>query len=365
MHLKKIEAIKRVNLILLVLLFAFSAMACAGSSDTGDEAETEAETTASSSSDEEVSVSFEAMDTYMTITVYGNNAEEAAAAAQEEVERLDILFSAENSESEIYIINENGGGTLSDESAYLVKTSLALWEATGGAFDITVYPIAMLWGFIGGDYYVPTDEELEELLAYVGSDMIGWDSSGNTITLEDGMAIGLGGIAKGYTGDRLLEIFEEYQVDGAIASLGGNIVIYGDKPSGQSWKVAIQDPEDSSNYVCVLALDDDLSIVTSGGYERYFEEDGVTYHHIIDPDTGYPADAGLISVSIISADGTEADGLSTSLFVMGTEAAIEFWQTTEDYDFEMVLVDSDGNIYISEGLVDSFSGDNTATVVYK
>ena len=356
------------GLIMLVLALAVSCMAC-GSSDTDDpdENETGTETSAasSSSSDEEASVSFEAMDTYMTITVYGNNAEAAAAAAQEEVERLDILFSAENSESEIYTINENGGGTLSDESAYLVETSLSLWESTGGAFDITVYPIAQLWGFIGGDFYVPTDEELEELLGLVGSDMVGWDSSSNTITLEEGMAIGLGGIAKGYTGDRLLEIFKEYGVDGAIASLGGNIVIYGDKPSGQSWKVAIQDPEDSSSYVCVLALDDDLSIVTSGGYERYFEEDGVTYHHILDPDTGYPADAGLISVSIISADGTEADGLSTSLFVMGTEAAIEFWQTTEDYDFEMILVDSDGNIYISEGLVDSFSGDNTATVVYK
>ena len=365
MHLRKNKAVKRLSLIIPVLVFVFSAAACGSGSADINEDGTEDKTTASSSSDEEASVSFEAMDTYMTVTVYGNNAEAAAAAAQEEVERLDVLFSAEDSESEIYTVNENGGGTLSDESAYLIETSLSLWEATGGAFDITVYPIAELWGFIGGNFYVPTDEELEELLGLVGSDMIVWDSSSNTITLEEGMAIGLGGIAKGYTGDRLLEIFEEYEVDGAIASLGGNIVIYGDKPSGQSWKVAIQDPEDSSGYVCVLALDDDLSIVTSGGYERYFEEDGVTYHHILDPDTGCPADAGLVSVSIISADGTEADGLSTSLFVMGTEAAIEFWQTTQDYDFEMVLVDSDGNIYISEGLVDSFSGDNTATVVYK
>lgn len=318
-----------------------------------------------SSSDGEASVSFEAMDTYMTITVYGENAEEAAEAAQEEIECLDDILGAEEEGCGIYEINAAGGGTLSDEAAYLVKASIDLWQETEGAFDITIYPAAELWGFTTGNYCVPSDAEISRVLALVGTDMLEYDEGSAQLTLKEGMAIGLGGIAKGYSGDRLMEIFEEYGVSGAIASLGGNIAVYGQKPSGDLWNIAIQDPDDSSSYICVLSLSGNVSVVTSGGYERYFEEDGATYHHIIDPETGCPADTSLTSVSIISGDGTSADGLSTALFVMGLDEAVQFWQTNTAYDFEMVLVDEDGNVYISEGLADSYSSDYDVTIISK
>lgn len=376
MTVEKSGILKRIHLIFLILLFASALSACSGDSEGSSASSEISEETAAQAEDSgledisdddstEASISFESMDTYMTITVYGTGAESVAAIAQEEIERLDGILSAESEGSEIYEINAAGGGTLSGDAAYLVDISLQLWEATGGAFDISVYPVAQLWGFTTGDYAVPSDEELAQTLELVGTDMLLWDSASSLLTLEEGMAIGLGGIAKGYSGDQITEIFEAYGVDGAIASLGGNIVVYGTKPSGDPWKVAIQDPADSSGYACVLSIDYSANIITSGGYERYFEEDGVTYHHIIDPSTGYPADAGLTSVSIITANGTEGDGLSTSLFVMGLEAAIEFWQTTEDYEFEMVLVDSDGVVYISEGLADSYTSDCEVVIISK
>ena len=313
---------------------------------------------------DEAAVSFEAMDTYMTITVYGNDAEEAAAAAQEETERLDSVLSAEEEGSEVYELNLSGSGEVSEDIAYLIEASIALWQETDGAFDITIYPVTQLWGFTTGEYAVPSDEELSQALLLVGTDKLIWDPETSLLTMEDGMSVGFGAIAKGYCGERLSDIFDGYDITGAIASLGGNIVTYGSKPDGSAWNIAIQDPEDSSEYIVTLSIEGSTNIVTSGGYERYFEEDGETYHHIIDPETGYPADEGLLSVSIISADGTTADGLSTALFVLGTDEAIEFWRNSE-YEFEMVLVDEDRNVYITEGLKDSYSCSESVTVIEK
>lgn len=316
-----------------------------------------------SSYSKECSLSFEAMDTYMTVTVYGKEADEAAAAVMAELERLDGILSAEDPESEVYALNENGGWSLSEDTAYLVENSLALYEATGGAFDITIYPVARLWGFVGGEYAVPDEDELADALSYVGSDMLDYESGSGTLSMKDGMAIGLGAIAKGYSGDRILALLADYDVTGAVASLGGNIAVYGKKTDGSAWNIAIQDPEDSSSYICVVSLEGGVSVVTSGGYERYFEEDGVTYHHILDPETGYPASSGLISVSVISENGTAADALATAFFVMGMDEAVSFWKTNEDYDFEMILVDEDGNIYITEGLADSYSSDYETEII--
>lgn len=344
----------------LILIFSMGLLSACGKGGNSDSSGTSG---LLSSGSDEASVSFEAMDTYMTLTVYGNEAEEAMEAVEEEIERLEGILSAEDQESEIYSLNESGTAVLSEDSSYLIEASLDLYEATDGAFDITIYPVSEAWGFTGEDYNVPSESELASLLELVGSDKLFWDNETSTLVLSEGMKVGLGGIAKGYAGDRAAEIFSEYDIDGAIASLGGNIVVYGSKPDGEDWKVAIQDPEDSSDYICVLSLDENLSVVTSGGYERYFEEDGVTYHHILDPSTGYPADGGLTSVSIISENGTWADGLSTALFVMGKDEAIEFWQENEDYDFEMVLLDSEGNLYVSEGLEDIYSSDLDAEII--
>ena len=160
-----------------------------------------------------------------------------------------------------------------------------------------------------------------------------------------------------------MDIFKDYKVDSGLVNLGGNVQAYGTKPDGSNWRVAIQNPNNTEDYIGVLSIAD-KAVITSGGYERYFEQDGKTYHHIIDPSTGYPAENGLISVTIVSDDGTLADGLSTSLFIMGKDKAVEFWKSHSD-EFDAVLEADDGTLYVTEGIKDSFTSDSTVEIVSK
>ena len=200
--------------------------------------------------------------------------------------------------------------------------------------------------------------ELDALLENVNSDEI--RLSGNSVTLGAGQAIDLGGIAKGYTSDCVEAVFRENKIESGKISLGGNVFVLGGKPDGADWRVGIRDPQDENALAAVLTLRDAF---TSGGYERYFTENGNTYHHIIDPSTGYPADSGLLSVTVVAeangpdfsgpGNGTMCDAFSTALFVMGEERALEFWQTG-GYDFDLVLVTADGRVIITDGLSDRF-----------
>ena len=303
-----------------------------------------------------------AMDTYMTVTAYGEQADTAVDAAVEEINRLDALLSTGNEDSEVAKINANHGGSLSEDGAYLMKKSLELYQLTDGAFDISIYPVMDLWGFTTQDFAVPSSEELEEKLALVDASKIDFDEESGEVSFEqDGMEIDFGGIAKGYTSDQVAKIFAEYGIESGLINLGGNVDAYGSKTDGTAWRVAIQSPDQDGNYIGVLEAED-KAVITSGGYERYFEEDGITYHHIIDPSTGYPADSGLKSVTIICDDGTLADGLSTSLFIMGEEKASSFWQEHSDA-FDFVLMKDDGSLVISEGIEDSFTANLETKVV--
>ena len=178
-----------------------------------------------------------------------------------------------------------------------------------------------------------------------------------------GMEIDLGGIAKGYTSSRVMEVFKEYGIEHGIVSLGGNVQALGTKKNGKAWRVAIQNPESELDYLGVLEIEDKC-VITSGGYERFFEQDGVRYHHIIDPRTGYPADSGIISATIISKDGTLADGLSTSLFIMGLEKAEKYWRANSD-QFDFILEDKSGKLYVSEGVAESLTTEAEMEVVKK
>ena len=178
---------------------------------------------------------------------------------------------------------------------------------------------------------------------------------------DAGMEIDLGGIAKGYTSSRIMEIFKEYDVDSGLVNLGGNVQTYRTKTDGSKWRVAVQSPEDESQYIGVIDVSD-KAVITSGGYVRYFEQDGKIYHHIIDPATGYPAESGLKSVTIVSDDGTLADGLSTSLFIMGKDKACEFWKAHSD-EFDFVLLTDDDNMYISAGIAADYSSDHEYEVI--
>ncbi len=308
-----------------------------------------------------------AMDTYMTVTAYGDQAAAAVSAAVEEIQRLDALWSVGESDSEISILNDSGSILLSEETAELVERSLTLYEETEGAFDITIYPLMVEWGFTSGEYQVPTQERIDELLELVGSDKLEYDAETCQLTLPEGMAIDLGGIAKGYVSSHIMDVFEEYGVVSGMVSLGGNVQTYRTKTDGSLWRVGIENPDatvealSGVDYVGVLSVED-KAVITSGGYERYFEEDGVTYHHILDPSTGSSARSGLLSVTIVSEDGTLADGLSTSLFVMGKERALEYWAAHSD-EFDAVLVEEDGSVTITGGLKDCFESDLEYTCV--
>lgn len=303
-----------------------------------------------------------AMDTYMVLQAYGENAQAAVDAAADEVNRLDALLSTGDENSEVAQINAGKTDTLSDDTAYLLERSLELYQDTNGAFDIAIYPVMKAWGFPTQEFTVPTQETLDALLPLTDAADISYDAQTKTVHFEkEDMQIDLGGIAKGYTSSRIMDIYRQYGVTSGLVNLGGNVQVYGTKTDGNLWRIAIQSPDDENSYLGVLAASD-LAVITSGGYERYFEQDGVVYHHIIDPATGYPANNGLVSVTIVSADGTLADGLSTSLFIMGKEKAIAYWQEHSE-EFDTILVDEDGMIYVTEGIVDSFSTDMDIQII--
>lgn len=312
----------------------------------------------SSDSSQEYTSDVFAMDTYMTLTAYGENAQEAVEAGIAEIQRLDDLLSTGKDTSEVAQINANGGGVLSEDTDYLVKRALDIYQSTNGAFDISIYPVMQLWGFTTGNFAVPSESDLAAKLALVdaGKIILSEENGQTSISLPEGMEIDLGGIAKGYTSGRVMDVMKSYGIKSAVINLGGNAHVLGNKTDGSQWKVGIQDSEDENGYLGGVSVTD-KAIITSGGYERYFvdEDTGVKYHHIIDPKTGYSANNGLISVTIVSADSTLADGLSTSLFVLGTEDAITYCEEhcAED-GFDAIMEDEDGKLYITDGIYDDF-----------
>ncbi len=304
-----------------------------------------------------------AMDTYMTVTAYGEKAEKAVGEALSEIQRLDALLSTENTESEISLLNKKGSAKLSEDSTYLYEKAKYIYDTTGGAYDITIYPLMKLWGFDGGEPSLPEDSEIKAVLANIGSDRLKY--SDGTLTLGQSQGIDLGGIAKGYTSGRIMQIFEENDISSGVVSLGGNVQCYKKKPDGSLWRCGITDPDnpdDTSSLIGKVEVED-KAVITSGGYERFFtdEKSGVTYHHIMDPETGYSAKSGLKSVSIVSSDGTLADGLSTACFVLGREKALKYWENHRK-ECDMILVTDDGEVIVTSGISGAFSSDRDFTV---
>lgn len=311
----------------------------------------------------EVSQSVFAMDTYMTVTAYGANAKQAVIASIEEINRLDALLSTGNEKSEVSILNQNHGGKLTKDTACLWKKSYEIFSATGGAFDVTIYPVMKAWGFAGGEKQIPSVDLLDQLLQKVDSENVRYDEQQESIDLPNGVELDFGGIAKGYTSESVIQVMRETGVQSAMVNLGGNVQLLGEKPDGSKFKVAVKNPKNDGTYLGILAVSD-KAVITSGGYERFFEENDQIYHHIIDPKTGYPADKGLSSVTIVSDDAALADGLSTSLFIMGTDEAISFWKKHSD-EFEAVLCTTEGKIIVTEGLEDCFQTEYSVQIVNK
>ncbi len=300
-----------------------------------------------------------AMDTVMDLKIYSEN-EDALSMAEDEIRRIDSLLDRGNAESEIYKINSDKSASVSAETAQILSAALSVSERTHGAFDITIAPVMDLWGFYGGNFRVPSEGEISSALEGVGYEKILLDE--NSISIPYNSSIDLGGIGKGYASDRVISLLKENGVSSAIISLGGNVHTLGSRPNGSGWTVGIQSPDDTSLILGTLTVRD-KAVVTSGGYRRFFEENGKFYHHIIDPKTGKSAESGLSSVTIVSDSGTLADALSTALFVMGLDESIALW--SDSGDFDAVLVTSDGEIYITEGLSGIFECDTDYSVIKK
>ena len=295
-----------------------------------------------------------AMDTVMNMTVYHEKGDEFLLDAEKEIQRLEGLFSVTKENSEVAQLNDKAGEegmSISKETAELLLAGKELTKDTEDAFDITIAPVVKAWGFTEEVHQVPSQEVLNKLMPLVDAASLSVDGQKAYLS-KAGMAVDLGGIAKGYTADRVISLFREEGVSSAVISLGGNVATIGTKPDGSSWKVAVSNPLDTEEYVGMLEVKDS-SAVTSGGYQRFFEENGKQYHHIINPQTGYPAEGGLLSVTILSPNSTRADGLSTALFVMGEEKGLDFWRNNQD--FEVIFITEDHRIVATKGAAEAFT----------
>ena len=293
-----------------------------------------------------------AMNTYMTFTAYGEDAQAALQEAEECIQQVEGLWSVTDEDSEIYQANHSGGQpvTVSEETAEIISFALEMAQRTGGALDPTIYPVLTAWGFTTDSKQVPSQQQIAQLLEQVGYDRI--QLNGTELTVPDGMELDLGAVGKGYTADLVTEILRRHGVSSALISLGGNIQAIGSRPDGSDWRLGIRAPWESGN-LGVLTVSD-AAVVTSGGYENYFDdEQGNIYWHILDPSTGYPADNGLQSVTIVGREGKMCDALSTALFVMGAQSAEQYWR--ENGGFEMLLVTDSGEILITEGIAENFT----------
>lgn len=234
---------------------------------------------------------------------------------------------------------------LSDnETVSLVEFACKVSKFTDGAFDITVSPLCDIWGFWNHEFRVPAETEISETLKYTGYENIQINQS--EIILPEGFAIDFGGIAKGYTGDCISHALKEKNISSAVIALGGNIHTIGRKTNGNLWKIGIKDPFGEKDYYGTVSVED-CAVVTSGGYERYFEENGKTYQHIINPLTGYTAESDVKSVTVISENGALADALSTAFYVMGSDKTAELCENSgcsfEGKSFSVILILNDGS----------------------
>lgn len=295
--------------------------------------------------------SFFAMDTYITVSSYEGGDDNTVDEVEKRISRLEKLWSVTDKDSEIYRLDHSTGKSISvsDETVEIVRFALDMSKRTDGALDISLYPVLTAWGFTTGENRVPDDKELEELLKKTGWEKI--KISENNINLPQDMQIDLGSVAKGFAGDITSQFLKEKGVTSALIDLGGNIQTIGLKPDGSKWKIGVKDPLGEGS-IGTLEVGE-CAVVTSGGYERFFEQDGEKYWHILDPKDGKPARSGIASVTIIGKEGKLCDALSTSMFVKGRKQAEEFWRNSDD--FEMIIVEEDGEIYVTNGIKDDFS----------
>lgn len=310
-----------------------------------------------------------AFDTVISITYYDSKDSGAVTKVMGRLEYYEKIFSRTDPKSELYAVNarlaeaaeqglHNIRVPLSADLYRALHLALDYAEITEGAFDPTLGKLLELYDFGGTEHTVPTAAQREEILSHCGwqkleTAEVSWTGDVSAypyqLTVADPqIVIDLGGMAKGYIADRLKEELKAEGVSSAIISLGGNILVIGSKPDGKPYSIGVLKPEAGSSENLATFRITDASAVTSGSYQRFFEQDGVTYHHILDPATGLPAESGLKSVTVVTKNSAVADILSTSFFVMGEAKAGAFWKKCTDIDVYFVDEDLHVNKYLHE-----------------
>ena len=309
-----------------------------------------------------------AMDTVMTLTAYGNRAEAGLDAAQSVIQSMDSMLDPELETSTTYAINHANGAnvSVSGQVAEMLSTASTVYRQSGGALDLSLYPVIKRWGFTNGRYYVPTDDELAQDLSRKCFDkmiLTSFPSSGSyAVSFPSYAEITFGAVAKGCASENAVAAMRNAGVTSGIVSLGGNVQTLGLKPDGSNWNVAICDPNNTSSYLGVISVGE-TAVITSGTYQRSFTQNNKTYHHLINPETGYPINNTLSSVTVICEDGTMADCLSTAMFILGESKALNYWRTYGG--FEMILVNKDNQITCTKGLMEDFTlSNNSYTLKY-
>ena len=286
------------------------------------------------------------LDTVVTITLYGDSDETLIDRCFDLCRDYEAVFSRTDEGSELYALNQTGSLEASPALLELTEKALYYCRLSGGAFDITMGAVSEMYAFTSDAPRAPSRAELDEALRHVGYQ--GVEVDGKTITLADPQAVvDLGAIAKGYIADRLGEFLLENGQESALINLGGNVLCVGSKPDGSDFIVGLQYPfEETSKTIAEIRVSG-CSVVTSGVYERFFEQDGVFYHHILDPQTGLPYDNGLLAVSIVSPCSVDGDALSTVCFALGLEKGLELINSMENVC--AVFVTDDFELHYSEG----------------
>lgn len=299
------------------------------------------------------------MGTAASFTVYGRHGSENIDGMLKLIDDLDKdILSWRSSDSEIYMVNTTykpGEDTeVSSDLADVLEQTLDISRSHDDLLDITIRPLANVWGIEDGKTEIPAQSDIDSALKLVDVSKVTVDGDNVRIS-EPGMMLDLGAVGKGYGCDRAADYLKGTDAHGACVALGGSIVVYGSKPDGQAWKVGVKDPragEGTTMGVISLGDGETAFVSTSGDYEKYFERDGRRYHHILDPRTGYPAWNGTIAATVVCDNGLTSDALSTLCMLMDKDKAME---TVQEYGAEAIIIDEDKNVYVSEGLRDKFT----------
>jgi FAD:protein FMN transferase len=301
-------------------------------------------------------MSHHAMGTVMAHKVFGQYAEDSLTAVCDEVERIERLLSRFHPDSEISRINNSAGirsERVSPDTFVVLSKAVEFWRFCPSCLDVTIGPLIALWSTARQTGLPPDAESIRHVLPLVNCKDVLLDPWEMTAGLScAGQSIDLGGIGKGYTGDRIVEVFKQFGITSAYSNLGGNVVTLGAKPDGSPWRIGIQHPRQEAQLIASVAVAGE-TVVTSGDYQRYFfDRQGQRRHHILNPSSGYPADAGLVSVSVVAENSMSADALSTILFIAGIEKGLEI--LNQYGDAEAVFIDDDLHVFVTQNLRSRF-----------